>query len=164
MGFVFQKSRCHSSKTVQGKSKHANAWKPGKRPFHTKLFQPLSLTDEKAMCEALVWGASVQPAEQMPRLVRNSGFWNWNLQEPGDATLEWGILVKFSPTGSCDDWVWTRLNWKLELNPSFPEKLPEKWARISLQCILWESSNWNWLANRFNSGASNPERGQAASY
>lgn len=98
LGFVFQDRGEMFSMDPQ----HANAYAPGKRPFHTII--PAFVTkDDKPLISFGVMGGAMQPQGHVQILV-NMVDYGMNLQEAGDAP-RWQHLGNTEPTDASDKYL-----------------------------------------------------------
>ncbi|GAB2916475.1 gamma-glutamyltransferase [Rheinheimera gaetbuli] len=98
LGFVFQDRGEMFSMDKQ----HANAYAPGKRPFHTII--PAFVTkDNKPLISFGVMGGAMQPQGHVQILV-NMVDYGMNLQEAGDAP-RWQHLGNTEPTEGSDKYL-----------------------------------------------------------
>lgn len=93
LGFVFQDRGQLFSMDKQ----HANAYEPGKRPFHTIIPAFVTKNDKPHMSFGLMGGA-MQPQGHVQILI-NMVDYGMNLQEAGDAT-RWQHMGSTEPTES----------------------------------------------------------------
>ena len=98
LGFVFQ----DRGEMFSMDPKHANAYAPGKRPFHTII--PAFVTkDGKPLISFGVMGGAMQPQGHVQILV-NMVDYGMNLQEAGDAP-RWQHLGNTEPTDGSDAYL-----------------------------------------------------------
>lgn len=98
LGFVFQDRGEMFSMDKQ----HANAYAPGKRPFHTII--PAFVTkDNKPLISFGVMGGAMQPQGHVQILI-NMVDYGMNLQEAGDAP-RWQHLGNTEPTDGSDKYL-----------------------------------------------------------
>ena len=98
LGFVFQ----DRGELFSMDSNHANAYEPGKRPFHT-IIPAFVMKDGKPFMSFGVMGGAMQPQGHV-QIITNMIDFGMNLQEAGDAT-RWRHTGSTQPTDSADDYL-----------------------------------------------------------